>query len=136
MAQIESTPFFFHTAYGLYDNKQAIIKNRYFKILEVTKDEEDDDMYGGIIRTLTVQIEYKRNSEEGPMVIIAYLSKRSEDNHYTLFYNGGVNGFLIPNVVVSTEPLSNQGGGHRNRKSTKRVRRRRRNKTTRRRSTY
>jgi hypothetical protein len=136
MAQIESTPFLFNTAYGLYNDKQMIIKNRYFKILEVIKDEREDDLQGGIIRTLTVQIEYKKNSEQEPMVIIAYISKSSEENHYKLFHNGGVKGILIPNLVVSTEPLLNQGGGHRNRKSTKRVRRRRRNKTTGRRSTY
>ena len=39
MQRIESTPFLLNTPYGLYNKKNEIMKNRYFKILEVIKDE-------------------------------------------------------------------------------------------------
>jgi hypothetical protein len=139
MAQIESTPFLLNTRYGFYDRQNKIIPGKYFKILEVTKDETEENLFteSGKIRTIEVTIEYKKVTDIEPMVIHrASITKKSEDDEYTLFFNGGHDGILIPNVVVSTEPLPNQGGGYRNRKSTKKVRRRRRNKTTGRRSTY
>ncbi len=144
--QIESTPFLTNKAYGLYDKKKRIIDGGYFKILEVISNEEINPTWGeGILRSLVLTIEYKRGPESEPVIIKGVdLSKPFEENDYKLFYNGEIieGGIKTPfriNSVVSTkptEPLSNEGGGHRNRKSTKRVRRRRRNKTTRRRSTY
>ena len=142
--QIESTPFLTNKAYGLYNKNKRIIDGGYFKILEVISDEEINPTWGGgILRSLVLKIEYKRGPESEPVIIKGVdLSKSFEENDYKLFYNGEIikggieTPFRIDSVASTTEPLSNEGGEHRNRKSTKRVRRRRRNKTTRRRSTY
>ena len=129
--KIDPAPFLLNMRYGLYNNKKTISPGRYFKILEVIKDETDPDSNSGDLRTLTVKIEYKQKADTEPVVIEpAFISKYSEQNEYTLFYNGGHGGILIPSLVISTEPL--QGGGYRNRKSAKKVRRRRQNKTSRR----
>ena len=161
MAQIESTPFFLNTAYGLYNHDQTLIKNRFFKILNVLNDERADDPGGGSLRTITLRIQYKRGKND-PDLINLYgvtLYNYSNNNKYFLFFNDGI---VIPHLLVSIEPLNQdpsgggaypsslnadsdgggaypssprkQGGGHRNGKSTKRVSRRRRNKTTRRRT--
>jgi hypothetical protein len=138
MAQIEDTPFLLNTRYGCYNKENKIVLGRYFKILEVTKDETEEDLSteSGKIRAIEVTIEYKKGADIEPMVINrASIIKKSEDDKYTLF-KGRHGGILIPSLVVSTEPLPDQDGGYRNRKSTKKVRRRRRNKTTGRRSTY
>lgn len=128
MQRIESTPFLLNTPYGLYNKKNEIMKNRYFKILEVIKDETLEDPYYGEIRTLTLKIEYTINALEKPLILVgAELSKNPESNNeYTLFYNAADGKTIqIPSLVVSTEPLNHVVGGRKNRKSTKKVRKNR-----------
>jgi len=130
--KLNSTPFELNKRYGLYNDKREIVKDRYFEILGVKK-EEIDEAAG--LRILVLIIRYKRGPGSEPVVIEDVdLSKHEESDYYKLFYKKG--GILIPNLEVSLEPPEQGGGRHRNRKSTKRVRRRRRNKPTGRRSIY